>query len=251
MTILYNGTYPGLLSAIFESYRIKARPTRIVPEADWRGSLFEEPLVVATRSDWAERVRAGVVKKTSKKGERMLYRCLLSEQPDVEMLIYDFVRQSMKSKTNWADNYLDDTVLRLQQIDKKMGREIHRMHAFVRFQQTRDDIYYAVIEPDFDVLPLIIDHFEKRYPAQTWLIYDSRRHYGMFYDQQRTEAITFAEKDHLNLRQISASILEEGETDYQEAWQKYFTSTNIPERKNMKLHLQHVPRRYWKYLVEK
>lgn len=251
MIFLYDGTYYGLLSVIFETYRIKARPKRILPEADWRGSLFEEPLVVDTRKDWAGRVRKGVIRQTSRKAERMLYRCLLSERPDVEMLIYDFVHKAMKSKTNWADNFLDDTVLQLQQIDKKMGREVHRMHAFVRFQKTKDEIYYAVIEPDFDVLPLITRHFEKRYPAQTWLIYDTRRHYGMYYDQTKTEAITFAEKDHLQLRQCSSAILEEKETTYQEAWQTYFSSTNIPERKNMKLHLQHVPRRYWKYLTEK
>lgn len=251
MVFLYDGTFNGLLSTIFESYRIKVQPSRILSEAEWRGSLFEEPLVVATREDWAERVRTGLDKKTAGKGAKFLYRCLLSEQTDVELLIYNFVRKAMQSEENWALNYRDDTVLQLQKIGKKMGREVHRMHAFVRFQQTRDDIYYSVIEPDFDVLPLIIDHFEKRYPAQTWLIYDSRRHYGMFYDQTKTEAITFAEKDHLQLRQLSPSILEEGETTYQEAWKTYFSSTNIPERKNMKLHLQHVPRRYWKYLVEK
>lgn len=251
MTFLYDGTFNGLLSVIFESYRIRVKPVRIMPEAEWRGSLFEAPLIVTTRADWAKRVSTGINKKTGGKGAKMLYRCLLSERENVEMLIYDFVRKGMQSKANWLENYRDETVLQLQKIDKKMGREIHRMHAFVRFQQTRDDIYYAVIEPDFDVLPLIIDHFEKRYPAQTWLIYDSRRHYGMYYDQQQTEAVTFAEQDHLQLRQISAAILEEGETTYQDAWKTYFTSTNIPERKNMKLHLQHVPRRYWKYLVEK
>ena len=31
----------------------------------------------------------------------------------------------------------------------------------------------------------------------------------------------------------------------------YFKSTNIVARKNTKLHTQHVPKRYWKYLTEK
>ena len=34
-------------------------------------------------------------------------------------------------------------------------------------------------------------------------------------------------------------------------WKDYFDSTNIKERKNMKLHIRHVPKRYWKYLSEK
>ena len=53
------------------------------------------------------------------------------------------------------------------------------------------------------------------------------------------------------MRQLSADLLAEAEPDYQVLWKSYFDSVNIPERKNMKLHLQHVPRRYWKYLSEK
>jgi probable DNA metabolism protein len=45
--------------------------------------------------------------------------------------------------------------------------------------------------------------------------------------------------------------MEEKEVEYQVLWKSYFDSVNIKERKNPKLHLQHVPRRYWKYLSEK
>ena len=49
------------------------------------------------------------------------------------------------------------------------------MEAFVRFQCTKDQLYYAIIQPDYNVLPLISKHFEKRYADQRWLIYDIRR----------------------------------------------------------------------------
>lgn len=253
MIYLYDGTFDGLLSVVFETYRLKAPATRIVPDFAWQDTLFDEPIPVSTHPEWVQRVRAGLRRCSSAKTVTMLYRCFLSEQDGVEWLIYDYIRKTMAANESIEGNFMDDTVLRLQQLDKMMGREIHRMHAFTRFQQTKDGIYVSVIEPDFDVLPLIIDHFERRYPAQTWLIYDTKRHYGMFYDQQqrKTTAVTFAEADHRQLRQLSPSILEDTETSYQEAWKLYFKSTNIPERKNMKLHLQHVPRRYWKYLVEK
>ena len=251
MVYLYDGTYEGLLSVIFETYRLKAPAENIIPEYEWQDTLFDAPTFVNTNLEWVKRVKAGLKKKTSARSLTMLYRCFLSEKTDIEMLIYRYIRQAMTARENIEGNYRDDTVLQLKQIDKMMGREVHRMHAFVRFQQTKDDIYYSVIEPDFDVLPLITRHFEKRYPAQTWLIYDAKRHYGMFYNQQKTEAITFSAEGHRGLRQLSGNILEEAEMDYQQAWKVYFKSTNIPERRNMKLHLQHVPRRYWKYLVEK
>ncbi|MEL6924046.1 MAG: TIGR03915 family putative DNA repair protein [Bacteroidota bacterium] len=251
MTFIYDGQYEGLLSAVFESYRLKAPATRIVSEAQWQESLFDQPIRVNTCPTLAARVQKGLKEKTSAQAVRMLYRCFLSEKENVEMLIYQFIRKAMKSNHNIEQNYADPTVLALSKINKMIGREVHRMHAFVRFQLTKDGIYYAVIEPDFNVLPISTDHFEKRYPAMDWLIYDARRHYGMYYHQQRLEAVTFADTSHHQLRQLPNSVRDELETDYQEAWKRYFKSTNIEARKNMKLHLQHVPRRYWKYLVEK
>jgi probable DNA metabolism protein len=43
----------------------------------------------------------------------------------------------------------------------------------------------------------------------------------------------------------------EDESAYQYLWKNYFTSVNIVSRKNTKLHLRHIPKRYWKYLTEK
>ena len=46
-------------------------------------------------------------------------------------------------------------------------------------------------------------------------------------------------------------LLNEKELHYQKLWIEYFDHTNIKERRNDKLHVQHVPKRYWKYLTEK
>ncbi len=251
MTFTYDSTYEGLLSAIFETYRLKVQAERIVPSDLWQDSLFEQNTYVETNPEWAKRVIKGVEKKGGKKAGELLYRCFLSELPEISMLIYDFVQKTIASEISIMDNYGDNTVLRLHQINKQIGREVHRMHAFVRFQCTRDDIYYAVIEPDFNVIPLLSAHFEKRYPAQEWLIYDSQRRYGIFYNKKNTDYITFDDDHRLHLRQLNEDLVSDAEADYQLLWKSYFDSVNIPERKNLKLHLQHVPKRYWKYLSEK
>ncbi|MFK7932864.1 MAG: TIGR03915 family putative DNA repair protein [Saprospiraceae bacterium] len=253
MIYTYDSTYEGLLSAIFETYRLKTPATRIVPQDEWQDSLFDQPLFVETKPEWAKRVIKGVEKKGGKTASKLLYHAFLSELPRVSDLIYTFVKKAMAAQVNITDNFADDTVLKLHELKKKMGREVHRMHAFIRFQRTKDDIYYSVIEPDFNVMPLIGDHFEKRYPAQHWLIYDAKRRYGISYncDTRKTDFITFADDHRLQLRQLDTDVLDESEPDFQILWKSYFDSVNIPERKNMKLHLQHVPRRYWKYLSEK
>ncbi len=248
MTFTYDGTYEGLLSAIFEAYHIKSEPVDIVPEDAYQPGLFAEHRHVETNPAWAERVRKGIIAKTSKEGERMLRRCLLSELPGVEMLIFHFIKTAMASERSVEHNYLDPKILELHQINKKIGREVHRMHAFVRFAETRDGLFVSLVEPDFNVLPLIGKHFIERYPAQQWLIYDTRRHFGLFWDEKKAEFVTFSEQEH---RRLTDEVLTGMETDYQELWKSYFKSVDIPERRNLKLHLQHVPKRYWKYLVEK
>ncbi|WP_370449257.1 DUF4130 domain-containing protein [Aquimarina sp. AD1] len=41
------------------------------------------------------------------------------------------------------------------------------------------------------------------------------------------------------------------ELEFQQLWKTYFDNVNIKSRKNSKLHIQHLPKRYWKYLIEK
>ncbi|MEM1215099.1 MAG: TIGR03915 family putative DNA repair protein [Bacteroidota bacterium] len=251
MILTYDGTYEGLLSAVFETYRLKIVPERIVPAADWQPTFFDQAVFVATRDDWAERVEQGIQKISGRKAVMLLRHCFLSERADVSMLTFRFIRQTISRASDISDNYANADVLRLHQLKKQIGREVHRMHAFVRFQRTRDNIYYAVIEPDFNVIPLIGAHFEDRYPAQDWLIYDVKRHYGIFYDQQKIDFVTFDNNNTLPLRQLQRDALDTTEPEYQQLWKTYFDNVNIPERRNLKLHHQHVPKRYWKYLSEK
>lgn len=248
MIYIYDGTFPGLLSVIFETFRLKSPATNIVIEEEHQAHFFEPSLTVVTQAEYAARVSRGVVQRCSKRALRMLYYCFLSEKPDIEMLIYRFVVLSVESEGNIEENFMNDTVLQVHKINKQIGREVHRMHAFVRFQETPDHLYVSLTEPDFNVLPLLGPHFQERFPAFRWLIYDTRRHFGLYHADHQTEYITLDQRQH---GQLTKALLTQVETDYQQLWKTYFESVDIPERRNLKLHLQHVPRRYWKYLIEK
>ena len=125
------------------------------------------------------------------------------------------------------------------------------MEAFVRFQKTADGLFFSLIEPDHDVLSLLVKHFRDRYADQRWLIYDARRKYGIYYDMEKVETVELNfDESTSNGKDISA-MYDASETLYQMLWQQYFGSVNIAARKNTKLHLRHMPKRYWKYLPEK
>jgi probable DNA metabolism protein len=135
----------------------------------------------------------------------------------------------------------------MDDVVKMVNRERHRMKAFVRFELLKDGIYYASIEPDFNVLPLIKDHFKNRYADQKWIIYDVKRNYGLYYDLKVVEQMSLD----ISPKATSENIFQEEEVLYQELWKGYFKHTNIESRKNTALHIRHVPKRYWSRLTEK
>ena len=175
----------------------------------------------------------------------------MSEKEGVENIMLDAIRYILSSNVNSDKDYSHPLVLQMAQIAKMVGREKHRMEAFVRFKLTKDHIYFANIEPDFNVLPLIIKHFKSRYADQKWLIYDIKRAYGIYYDLENAEIMNIELPSGFNFSKTDSDYFSEEEFEFQKLWQDYFKSTNIESRKNMKLHTRHVPKRYWKYLSEK
>ncbi len=236
---------------MFEIYERKIQNPTIQKNSSRQDSLFGDTFEVVSNQQKADRVWQGIKKKTTYTGSANLYRAFLSELPDVENLIFRYMRYAFASKKFIDNDFGNSDVLEISKIAKMVGREKHRMEAFVRFKLTKDGIYFANIEPDFDVLPVISKHFESRYADQKWLIYDLKRRYGIFYDLQKVETIELTFEPQLNPTKNSTEIFDEKEFEFQKLWKEYFTSTNITERKNLKLHIQHVPRRYWKYLSEK
>jgi probable DNA metabolism protein len=151
---------------------------------------------------------------------------------------------------NIEEDYANRFVMRVSEIVRMVRREKHRMEAFVRFQKLKDETFYATIEPDFNVLPLLIRHFKSRYADQKWIIYDIKRNYGIYYDLHDTQFIRSILPTVNKPGNVIAAFTED-EGIYQHLWKNYFTSVNIPSRKNTKLHVRHIPKRYWKHLTEK
>ena len=252
-TYVYDGSFEGLLSCVFEAYRNKEIPEAIVEEQHHQFALLGNAQHVVANEGFAARVLTGIDARTDDRASAIVYQLFLSELPQVEMLIFHFIAAIIeKSHVSILENFANEFILKASKIERIMHREVHRMHAFVRFQKAKEGIFYAAIEPDFNVLPLIGDHFERRYADQRWVIFDTKRHYGIYYDLTEVQFVTLDNPVfNLNSGDLKPEIVDDAEKIYQALWENYFHSVNIKERKNTKLHLRHVPKRYWKYLIEK
>jgi probable DNA metabolism protein len=248
--LIYDGTFEGLLTSVFEIYERRLTQVNLQKESDYSGALFEEVLNIITDNKKAERVLKGLKQKLSSTAIQRLYIAHMAEIDGDDNTVLNFIRYAFDSVQNIEDDYGNKNVLRVSEIVSMMRREKHRMEAFIRFKKLKDDTFYAAIEPDFNVLPLLIKHFKSRYADQKWLIYDIKRNYGLYYDLHDTEFIEMEFSETNNSANASESFSED-EGIYQHLWKNYFNSVNIKSRKNTKLHLRHIPKRYWKHLTEK
>lgn len=246
--VLYDGTFEGFLTAVFEVYEYKITAPQITRGNATGGSLFGEVHVVQTNNTKAKRVLVKLEQNISTAAMSQLYKSFLSELNHIEDVLLRYLQYVMIAKHGAENDYGHPDVLMVKQTSKKVHREKHRMEAFVRFQLTKDGLYYALIQPDYNVLPLVATHFKERYADQRWLIYDCRRKYGLYYDLEKVTEVTV---DFGESNSEGQDISDEKENLYQELWKHYFDSVNIKARRNMKLHIQHVPKRYWRWLVEK
>lgn len=245
-----DGTFEGMLTAIFDCYAFKVTPSNIVAEVKYQPGLFGRVEFVITDKGKAKRV-ADKLKRIDVAFFKMLYCLFLSEYLHRELLIYRLISKLLRNPTQVKGDFRDPDVLHAKEIKKEIAREVHRMHAFVRFQRMADDIWFAAISPDFDVIPLIGDHFEKRYADQKWVIYDVMRGYGLHYDLRDAYFVEMDLPKKITPQKLEKAMLHPEEEVYQQLWKDYFKAVNIELRGNMKLHVKNVPRRYWRYLFEK
>lgn len=249
-TLLYDGSFDGLFTAIFEVFEYRYQDVEIAGRERYhQENIFAEIHEVITQPEKSDRVLKKLEQNLGKQGIHQFLKVFLSEAPELERILLSAVRQSIKHPgENILENFADADIMKISKICKSVDRESHRMTAFVRFEKLEDQMFFAKIDPDFNVLPLIKKHFTDRYQDQKWMIYDLRRNYGLIYGLENSDFFYPDEK--LDLNQYQEKLHDE-EKNYQTLWQRYFFKTNIVERKNLRLHVQHVPKRYWRYLTEK
>lgn len=251
MHYIFDGSYTGYLCCVFEAFERKEFHAVPITESLMESTLFPDYRTIDTDPLKYNRVLSAMEKVVGRKNLNLFYHNFLSDSPVEWLNAFQLIIELFKQKKLDLRNFGDPSILRLHQTLKKVSRERHRMKAFIRFVKSDDGLYTAVVEPDFNVLPLIVDFFKNRYADQDWLIYDLRRNYGFHYSANEIHEVSGNINDTIPNPYGLELNIDPKELEYQHLWSTYFKSINIEARKNLKLHLRHVPKRYWKYLVEK
>ena len=239
---IYDGSFEGLLTAIFKSYYDREIPLMIEDGKNIQNSMFCDYFIVETDAEKAERVSDAICKKISREAYRNLYYTYLSKVPEKGRMCLDYVKAGFKlgGKVN-SYMYLDPVAAVLDAA-LKTKNEAHRFREFIRFSELEGGVYYSKIEPESNVLPLVTPHFAERFPGMPWIIHDAGKGLCSVYNG-REWYIT--QTDSMPVLKLSGT-----ETEYRKLWKKFYDSVEIKERHNEKCRMTHMPKKYWKNITE-
>lgn len=240
---LYDGSFDGLLTAVFYAYNTKDSAA-LVKETDYMPNLLSETIQITTESDKADRVYNSIHANLSYTTLSNIYYVYLSEIPGAETLILDYIRLCFKysDAINLAKN--NDIIRLVDKYQRKVYGEAHFFKGILRFKQITPLIYYAQIEPDHNILPLIMSHFKRRFSDQHFIIHDLKREFAIVYNLETIylRSLTIEEG-----QKISASSSSD---PFESLFKSFYKAVTIEERINERQRRSFMPSRYWKHLVE-
>lgn len=237
-----DGSFEGILTAVFEAYQSREEPRFIVCGNEFQMELGSKIVNIDTDQAKAQRVCDAIRKKISQEAYEILYRAYLSERVDVGGAIFRYIRIGLKIGKGIVSYLQNPDVLLINDLSQKVSKETHLFLGILRFRKLSNGIFYSRIEPDNNIIMLIVGHFAERLSDQPWIIHDARREIFALYN---TDEVILT-NDSLGL-----SIENNEIGEFELLWKAYFHSIAIESRKNLKLQKQFMPRRYWKNMIEK
>lgn len=242
ITYIYDGSFEGLLTVIYESFYSKEPPTSIFSKTEYRQDFLSTYINVETNLIKYEKVKSAIITKIDTLCLQKIYKLFLSCEINKGMLCFNYLKLAFKFKENIHNHLHLDVVRSINLIDRQVSLEAHRFTGFVRFSYINEKFLYSKIEPDNNILELISPHFQRRLPNEYWIIHDTKRNIASIYNKFSWEITTLDIADYKNL---------DSNTDYfEKLWKSYFQNTNIKERTNIKLQKRSMPKRYWSNLTE-
>ena len=238
---IYDGSFDGFLSAIYDCYYNKT-PDNIESENNYDIDMLYEDKLIETDIIKSNKVSEAISNKISKDALIHIYQAFLSETAGIEFKLFKYIQLGFRIGKKINDFLTDETVNEVEKYSRKVGLEAHRFLGFVRFQEFKGGILYAAIEPTYNILELIGNHFKARLSNERWIIHDVTRKIGIVY-----------ENNEWILQDIKFEKLESHEREelfYQNLWKVFHKSVAIKERTNEKLQMQFMPKKYWNNLIE-
>lgn len=161
--------------------------------------------------------------------------------PERYALLYRLIWRVLHGERALLEIPSDPLVHRLQIMRKAIGRELHKMHAFLRFRRTADpdgaERFVAWFEPQHHILEAAAPFFVERFTSMAWSILTPL---GALHWDRAT----------LRLGPPARRADAPDGDDFESGWRDYYASTFNPARMNLRAMAAEMPKRYWRNMPE-
>ena len=167
-------------------------------------------------------------------------KAALHSDPERFALLYR-VLWRLQRKPRLMEDRADPDVRHLEELDKAVRRDAHKMHAFVRFREVQEEDgtphFIAWFEPDHHIVRAEAAFFMRRFANMRWSILTPR---GSIH------------WDGAVMREGPPARREDapGGDPVEDLWRSYYASIFNPARLKVSAMLSEMPKKYWKNLPE-
>ncbi len=240
MILVYDGTFEGFLSLVYEVYYKKLKPIKIYKTLP-NEMIFEEILEINTSKDNAIKVLTAIKTKFPKELIQRILNIFMCDSKEFEMALLEYIIIGFKDFKQLY-NINNSCVFYLNSLEKELFRLVHKMYAFIRFEELEDGTLYGKIESKFNVVYFLGKHFLKRFNNQNFIIHDLDRKLAFV---KIDEEFSMQEVAYFDEPTFSSN-----EEKFQKLWKSFFKGVTIKERINLKLQQNLVPLVYRTYMSE-
>jgi len=242
---VYDGSYEGLLTALYRAFKQREVPVRILAKSEFRDDLFYQQEKIVTNNEKAEFFSKQIKEHISAKALNNIFHAYLSEVEKMELHIFRYLFTGFKEGEKVDEFLTKDYVRQVQDLAHKVRHESHRLKGLIRLQEAAGGKYYAAVEPDYKTLVLLAPHFKSRFSTMDWIIHDKKREEAIIFSAPEKEWLL------IDLENDFEPELTAKEEEVQDLWRAFFSAVSIKNRKNPRTQQQFMPKKYWKHLVEK
>ena len=240
MILVYDGTFEGFLSLIYEVYYKKLKPIKIYKNLP-NEIIFEQILEIETSQENTIKVLNTIKTKFPKEILEKVLNIFMCDSKEFEMALLEYIIIGFK-ETKQLFNINNSCVFYLNSLEKELFRNIHKLTGFIRFEELEDGTLYAKVESKFNVVYFLGKHFLKRFNNQNFIIHDLNRKLAFVKMQNDFSVQEVAFFDEPNYSS--------NEQKFQKLWKSFFSGVTIKERINTNLQQQMVPLIYRTYMSE-
>ncbi|NLG58409.1 MAG: DNA metabolism protein [Clostridiales bacterium] len=238
MRWVFDGSFEGLMSLVFDSWGSRHQISEVCPEAESESLLpAQRP---AADGEKARRVVACIKRRLGESFLNMVREAFLSARKERFTAIVKTIHLACQRGPEALD-LLEAEVLDFLACRQEVSREAHRFLGLLRFSQLTDGSLLAEFAPRHHVLPLVLPHFADRFPEEKLIIFDEGRQVAGLCDRGALQLV----RVHVLIPQYS-----QGEEALQDLWRVFFKHLAIKERNNPRLQQQHLPKYTWAHLPE-